>query len=118
MEKGQGPGPKGLNVVAVLPVQLVGHEHKFPVPFVVGFSEKVELHTLFLADVTDCEVLNEAESATYSYYQKNIKSKPAAKTSKGFVCTVCGYIYEGDELPADFVCPWCNHDASYFEPVQ
>ncbi len=57
MEKGQDPGPKGLkkrhSVVAVLPVQLVGHVHKFPVPFVVGFSEKVELHTLFLADVRE-----------------------------------------------------------------
>jgi flavin reductase (DIM6/NTAB) family NADH-FMN oxidoreductase RutF len=81
-------------------------------------STDLGTHTLFLADVTDCEVLADTESATYSYYQKNIKSKPQASTSKGFVCTVCGYIYEGDELPADFMCPWCNHDASYFEPVK
>jgi Conserved protein/domain typically associated with flavoprotein oxygenases, DIM6/NTAB family len=82
-------------------------------------STDLGTHTLFLADVTDGQVLSDTESATYSYYQKNIKSKPAADApKKGFVCTVCGYIYEGDELPADFMCPWCNHDASYFEPVK
>ena len=56
-------------------------------------------------------------------HEKNIKKKPGANVTadgasapkKGFICTVCGYIYEGEELPADFVCPWCNHDASYFE---
>ncbi len=99
-------------------VYIAGEETNAFISASVISSQDLGTHTLFLADVTDCEVLNEAESATYSYYQKNIKSKPAAKTSKGFVCTVCGYIYEGDELPADFICPWCNHDASYFEPVQ
>ena len=82
-------------------------------------STDLGTHTLFLADVTDAEVFNEDESATYSFYQKNIKGSPKKdKKKKGFVCTVCGYIYEGDELPSDFICPWCNHDASYFEPVE
>ena len=75
-------------------------------------------HTLFLADVTDCEVLSPDESVTYSYYQKNIKKKPAAPAGvkTGFICTVCGYIYEGDTLPPDFVCPICKHPASDFVP--
>ena len=79
-------------------------------------------HTLFLADVTDGEVLSGDPSVTYAFYQAKIKQKPATKApgdapKKGFICTVCGYIYEGDELPSDFICPWCKHDASYFIPV-
>lgn len=75
-------------------------------------------HTLFLADVTDAGVLSDAESVTYSYYQKNIKTAPKVEEKKkGFICTVCGYIYEGDTLPEDFVCPWCKHPASDFKPL-
>ncbi len=76
-------------------------------------------HTLFLADVTDGAVLSEDNSVTYSYYQKNIKAAPAAtEKKKGFICTVCGYIYEGDVLPEDFICPWCKHPASDFKPIE
>ncbi len=77
-------------------------------------------HTLFLADVTDCEVLSEATSVTYDYYHKNIKPKPEVKKmSKTYYrCKICGYIYEGDELPADFICPLCKHPASDFEKVE
>ncbi len=76
-------------------------------------------HTLFLADVTDGGVFNQDPSTTYTYYQKNIKESPvAAQKKNGFICTVCGYIYEGDTLPADFICPWCKHPASDFEPVK
>ena len=76
-------------------------------------------HTLFLADVTDCEILSEDESVTYSYYQKNIKPAPAAADKKkGFICTVCGYVYEGDTLPDDFICPWCKHPASDFKRIE
>lgn len=76
-------------------------------------------HTLFLADVTDGEVLSQDSSVTYSYYQSNIKKAPvAADKKRGFFCTVCGYIYEGDELPADFVCPWCKHPASDFKRLE
>ncbi len=77
-------------------------------------------HTLFLADVTDCEVLSEATSVTYDYYHKNIKPKPEVKkVSKTYYrCKICGYIYEGDELPADFICPLCKHPASDFERVE
>ncbi len=77
-------------------------------------------HTLFLADVTDCEVLSDATSVTYDYYHKNIKPKPEVKkVSKTYYrCKICGYIYEGDELPADFICPLCKHPASDFEKVE
>lgn len=77
-------------------------------------------HTLFLADVTDAEVISDEESVTYGYYQKNIKPAPAAQNTKkkGYICTVCGYIYEGDVLPEDFVCPICKHPASDFKPME
>jgi rubrerythrin len=77
-------------------------------------------HTLFIADVTDGEIISGDPSVTYAFYQANIKQKPAsvsAASKKGFICTVCGYIYEGDVLPPDFICPWCKHDASYFIPL-
>ena len=75
-------------------------------------------HTLFLADVTKAECLSDDPSVTYSYYQKNIKSAPKTDVKKkGYICTVCGYIYEGDVLPDDFICPWCKHPASDFEPI-
>ena len=73
-------------------------------------------HTLFVADVTDGDVLSREPSATYAYYQANIKPKPAAAPAqpgkKRWVCTVCGHIYEGETLPADFICPICKHPAS------
>ena len=74
-------------------------------------------HTLFIATVTDGDVLDDSPSATYAYYHAHIKhtSKPEAK--KGWICTFCGYIYEGDPLPADFVCPLCKHPASDFKPL-
>lgn len=79
-------------------------------------------HTLFVAEVTDMVVLNDTPSATYSYYHSNIKPKPqAAGTSENgktvWVCTICGYEYEGDEIPDDFICPLCTHPASDFEKV-
>ncbi len=76
-------------------------------------------HTLFLADVTDGTVFSDDPSVTYAYYQANIKAKPApADKKKGFICTVCGYIYEGETLPDDFICPWCKHPASDFKPIE
>lgn len=76
-------------------------------------------HSLFLAEVTDSEILSDIESVTYSYYHKNIKPKPnEQEKKKGYICTVCGYIYEGEVLPEDFICPWCKHPASDFEPIK
>lgn len=77
-------------------------------------------HTLFLADVEDGDVLSADPSVTYTYYQANIKPRPQAAPpaeKKRWVCTVCGYVYEGDFLPDDFICPWCKHPASDFEPL-
>jgi len=74
-------------------------------------------HTMFLADVTGGEVLSGGESVTYAYYQKNIKPRPASAPAKGWRCRICGYIYEGEELPADFVCPICKHGAADFEKL-
>lgn len=75
-------------------------------------------HTMFLADVTDAEVLSDAESVTYTYYHKNIKPAPQPVKKKGWICKICGYVYEGEDLPADFICPVCKHPASDFEPIQ
>ena len=75
-------------------------------------------HTMFLADVTDAKVLSDVESVSYSYYQKNIKPAPQPAKKKGWVCKICGYVYEGEELPDDFICPLCKHPASDFEPLK
>lgn len=79
-------------------------------------------HTLFLADVVDGDVVSSAPSATYAYYQSHIKPKPQAAAApagkKRWVCKVCGYIYEGESLPADFICPLCKHPASDFEELK
>ena len=74
-------------------------------------------HLLFIADLSDAFVLNETASATYAYYHKNIKPAPQAQKKKGWVCTICGYIYEGETLPDDFICPLCKHPASDFKAL-
>ena len=73
-------------------------------------------HWMFLCDITESAILNNVPSVTYNYYQANIKPAPK-KQAKGWVCEVCGYIYEGDELPADFICPLCKHPASDFRKL-
>lgn len=85
-------------------------------------EQEVDLgsHTLFIASVEDMEVLSDTASATYEYYQSSIKPKPAQKAQTGktvWRCTVCGYVYEGEELPAEYICPLCKHPASDFEKV-
>ncbi|MCF0261625.1 MAG: flavin reductase [Sphaerochaetaceae bacterium] len=80
-------------------------------------SHDLGTHTLFIADVTDGEILNNEESVTYSFYHKKIKPAPQESKKKGWVCIICGYIYEGENLPADFICPLCKHPASDFKPL-
>ena len=75
-------------------------------------------HGMFICSVTEARVMNDLDTMTYTYYQKNVKPKPETDGKKGFVCKVCGYIYEGDELPDDFICPLCKHGAVDFEPIQ
>lgn len=74
-------------------------------------------HGMFICEVTEARVMSNAETMTYTYYQKNVKPKPQTGGKKGFVCSVCGYVYEGDELPDDIVCPLCKHGAADFEPI-
>ncbi len=74
-------------------------------------------HGMFVCSVTEARVISKTETMTYTYYQNNVKPKPQTEGKKGFVCKVCGYVYEGDELPDDFVCPLCKHGTSDFEPV-
>lgn len=76
-------------------------------------------HTMFIAEMTDGEVLSDKPSMTYEYYQQNVKPKPAQTVEKksGWVCKICGYIYEGEELPDDFVCPVCKHGREDFEKL-
>ncbi len=76
-------------------------------------------HTMFIADVTEAEILSHENSMTYTHYQNKIKPKPQTKKSKGgWLCPICGYVYEGEELPLDFVCPLCKHGAAEFVPLQ
>ena len=75
-------------------------------------------HGMFICSVTEARVMNDLDTMTYTYYQKNVKPKPETDGKKGFVCKVCGYIYEGDELPDDFICPLCKHGAADFEPIR
>lgn len=75
-------------------------------------------HTVFVADVSEAVTMNEESSVTYDYYFKNIKPSPAKAKKKGYVCKICGYVYEGEELPADFICPLCKHGAADFEPLE
>ena len=72
-------------------------------------------HTMFMAKVTEAKQLTDDPSLTYAYYHANIKPKPAPATEQGkWVCQVCGYVYEGDEMPDDFICPICKHGKSDF----
>lgn len=75
-------------------------------------------HGMFICSVTEARVISDTETMTYTYYQKYVKPKPATKGKKGFVCKVCGYVYEGDELPDDFICPLCKHGAADFEEIK
>lgn len=75
-------------------------------------------HGMFICSITESRVISSVETMTYTYYQNNVKPKPKTEGKKGFVCKVCGYVYEGDELPEDFVCPLCKHGAADFEPIK
>ena len=79
----------------------------------------LDTHMLFIGAVTDMDVLSDVPSATYTYYQEHIKPKPEEKKGKTvWRCKICGYEYEGEDLPEDFICPICKHPASDFEKVE
>ena len=79
----------------------------------------VDTQIVFIADVVEARVLSNAPSCTYGYYHAHIKPKknPAPERGEGWVCRICGYVYEGEELPEDFICPLCKHGAADFEPI-
>lgn len=77
----------------------------------------LDTHGIFICSITEARVISTTETMTYTYYQNNVKPKPQTEGKKGFVCVVCGYIYEGEELPEDFICPLCKHGAADFEPI-
>ena len=75
-------------------------------------------HGMFICAVTEAKVVSDVETMTYTYYQNNVKPKPKTEGKRGWVCTVCGYIHDEEELPDDFICPLCNHPASDFERIK
>ena len=78
----------------------------------------LDTHGMFICSVTEARVISDRETMTYTYYQNNVKPKPKTEGKKGWVCKICGYVYEGDELPEDFVCPLCKHGPADFEPIK
>ncbi len=78
----------------------------------------LDTHGMFICSVSESRVISDRPSMTYAYYHANVKPKPETEGKKGFVCTICGYVYEGDTLPDDFICPLCKHGASDFEPIK
>ncbi len=81
-------------------------------------SIDVGTHIIFIAEVTEMEVISDDKTATYDYYQQNIKPKPQKPKKTVWRCRICGYEYEGEELPADFICPICKHPASDFDKIE
>ena len=77
----------------------------------------LDTHGMFICEVTEARVMSNRDTMTYSYYQQNVKPRPETDGKKGWVCTVCGYVYEGDPLPDDFICPLCKHGAADFERI-
>lgn len=77
----------------------------------------LDTHGMFICSITESRVISDVPTMTYTYYQENVKPKPDTDRKRGFVCKICGYVYEGDELPDDFICPLCKHGAADFEPI-
>jgi len=79
----------------------------------------MDSHGMFICSVTEEKVLSDKETMTYTYYQNNVKPgrKAEENKKKGFVCKICGWVYEGETLPPDLVCPICKHPAEDFEPL-
>ena len=78
----------------------------------------LDTHGMFICSVTEARVISDKPSMTYTYYHENVKPRPNTKGKNGYVCTICGYVYEGEDLPEDFICPLCKHGASDFEEIK
>ena len=113
-DKFAGCAPKrSANGLAVLP----RHINAFLSLQVESYTD-LGSHGMFLCKITESEVISNDPSMTYAYYHANVKPKPQAQKKKGYVCKICGYVYEGETLPEDFVCPLCKHGASDFEEIK
>lgn len=77
----------------------------------------IDTHGLFICTISDAAVINDLPTMTYDFYTNNVKPKPQTNVKVGYVCKICGYVYEGDPLPDDFVCPLCKHGAQDFEKI-
>ena len=77
-----------------------------------------DTHGMFICSVTESRVISDKETMTYTYYQNNVKPKPETEGKKGYVCKICGYVYEGEDLPDDFICPLCKHGVTDFEKIE
>lgn len=106
------PPDRSENGLVILPKHIKGF-----LSLAVEQETDLGSHILFLCKVTEGRLLSDEETVTYSYYQQHIKPKPQLEKKKGFVCRICGYIYEGETLPEDFVCPICKHGVEDFEPI-
>ena len=78
----------------------------------------LDTHGMFICKVTEARVISDKETMTYTYYQENVKPKPQTEGKKGYVCKICGYVYEGENLPDDFICPLCKHGVADFEEIK
>ena len=78
----------------------------------------LDTHGMFICSITEARVISDKNTMTYTYYQEKVKPKPETTGKKGYVCRVCGYVYEGDTLPDDFICPLCKHGVADFEPIE
>jgi len=78
----------------------------------------LDTHGMFICSVTEARVLSDRETMTYTYYLDNVKPKPETDGKKGYVCKICGYVYEGETLPDDYICPLCKHGAADFEEIK
>lgn len=78
----------------------------------------LDTHGMFICSITEARVISDRETMTYTYYHENVKPKPQTEGKKGYVCKICGYIYEGETLPEDYICPLCKHGAVDFEEIK
>jgi rubrerythrin len=78
----------------------------------------MDTHGMFICTIEEAKVFNKSETMTYNYYHANVKPKPQTEGKKGYICKICSYVYEGDVLPEDIVCPICKHGAADFEKIK
>ena len=99
-------------------VAFLGHYINSFMSLKVEQTVDLDTHSMFICSVTEARVITDVETMTYTYYQNNVKPKPETDGKKGWVCKVCGYVYEGEDIPDDFICPLCKHGVADFEPIE